>query len=260
MNGIPFIDTHVHAQSRSCEDFARLAAAGCIGVVAVAGPQAGFRSPDSLWDHLRCLARVDRLRVEGSGLKCWLALGIHPLGIPETGLGQALSHLADELLQYQPVALGEIGWHSGSAQEEQVLDRQLEVACANDLRVIIHTPREKKVQAIERILSGMAERSVAPHRVILDHLDQEVVPDLVQSGCYLGLSIHPGKLAPQQAADLVAKFGPGRFVLNTDLGASPSYLFGIPAAISAMQDLGLNQDAIRAVVHDNAAAWLGLSL
>ena len=50
----------------------------------------------------------------------------------------------------------------------------------------------------------------------------------------------------------------GRLVLSTDKGANASWLFGIPAAISAMQDRGLGDDAIRAVVYDNAAGLLGL--
>ena len=50
MNPVAFIDAHVHVESRSCEDFARLSVAGCFGVLAVAGGQAGCRSPDSLLD------------------------------------------------------------------------------------------------------------------------------------------------------------------------------------------------------------------
>jgi len=47
-------------------------------------------------------------------------------------------------------------------------------------------------------------------------------------------------------------------VFSTDMGAGASWLFGVPAAISAMQDRGLGDDVIRKVVFDNAAGLLGL--
>jgi len=63
---------------------------------------------------------------------------------------------------------------------------------------------------------------------------------------------------PDRAAGLVAAHGPGRLVFSTDMGAGASWLFGVPAAISAMQDRGLGDDVIRKVVFDNAAGLLGL--
>ena len=52
---IEFVDMHMHAESRSQEDFQRLFSAGCRAVMAVAGPGGGYFSAQGLVDHFRRL-------------------------------------------------------------------------------------------------------------------------------------------------------------------------------------------------------------
>ena len=259
MNNIAYIDAHTHANSRSSEDFERLAVAGCVGLVAVAGDEGGFRGPDSVLDHFQRLDRVDRVRVEQAGVKCYLALGVHPRGIPGRGLDELLDGLGDALDSYRADAIGEIGLEQGGDDEERALLGQLGLAAERDLPAIVHTPRKGKAEATLRCLELIDESGIPPAQVLLDHLDETCLDRAVDSGCYLGLSVHPAKLSPAEACSLVAKTDPARLVLSTDMGSNPSYLFGLPAAICAMQDHGLAEAVIRAVVHDNAAAFLGIS-
>lgn len=255
---IDFIDAHVHAHSRSGEDFGRLRAAGCLGLVAVADEGGGYRGPGSVLDHFRRLDRVDRGRVERAGLKFYLALGIHPRGIPEKGADEVLQALPEALKSHWASAVGEIGLEKGGNREEEVLAAQLDIAAEAGLPAVIHTPRTGKKPAVERILTLLANSRIKPEKVLLDHLNEETLEPALDSEYWLGLAVHPAKLSPDQAAGIVAAHGAGRFVLSTDMGASASWLFGIPAAISAMQDRGLGDDVIRAVVLDNAAGLLGL--
>lgn len=254
---ISFIDAHVHAHSRSGEDFGRLSVAGCVGLVAVADEGGGYRGPGSVLDHFRRLDRVDRRRVERAGLKFFLALGIHPRGIPEKGLDELLGALPDALSNHRASAVGEIGLEQGGDREEGVLAELLAIAAEAGLPAIVHTPRNEKKPAVERILDLLSRSRLKPGQVLLDHLNEDTLELALGTECFLGLAVHPAKLSPDQAAGIVAGQGPGRFVLSTDMGASSSYLFGIPAAISAMQDRGLGDDVVRAVVHDNAARFLG---
>ncbi len=257
MMQMKFIDAHVHANNRSSEDFARLAAVGCEGIVAVAGEEGGFRGPGSVLDHFNRLARVDRPRVEAAGVRCHLALGIHPAGIPAHGVDELLGAFEDTLRDHQAAALGEIGLQHGGAEEERVLNAQLEIAALVGLPVVLHTPRKNKKALLGRILEMIATSRLAPERVLLDHLNEQVLPEALGSGCLLGLSVHPAKLSPAEACDIVAANDPTRLVLSTDMGSNPSYLFGIPAAISAMRDSGLAEETIRMVVYDNAKTFLG---
>lgn len=255
---VAFIDAHVHAHSRSGEDFGRLRVAGCAGLLAVADEGGGYRGPDSVLDHFRRLDRVDRVRVEHAGLRFFLALGIHPRGIPEKGVDRVLAALPDALSSHRASALGEIGLERGGDREESVLAGQLDIAADAGLPAVVHTPRSGKRPAVERILELLGKSRLNPGKLLMDHLDQDTLELARGAKCWLGLSVHPAKLSPDQAAGIVAAHGPGRLVFSTDMGASPSFLFGIPAAISAMQDRGLDDDVIRAVVHDNAARLLGL--
>ncbi len=255
---IDFIDAHVHAHSRSGEDFGRLRSAGCAGLVAVADEGGGYRGPDSVLDHFRRLHRVDRGRVERAGLKFFLALGIHPRGIPEKGVDQVLTALPEALSSHRASAVGEIGLEQGGDREEGVLAEQLDVAAEAGLPAIVHTPRNQKRPIVERILALLGRSRLEPEKVLLDHLNPATLELARDSEYWLGLSVHPAKLSPDQAAGIVAADGPGRLVLSTDMGANPSFLFGIPAAISAMQDRGLGDDVVRTVVYDNAARLLGL--
>jgi predicted metal-dependent TIM-barrel fold hydrolase len=253
-----FIDAHVHAHSRSGEDFGRLRDAGCIGLVAVADEGGGYRGPGSVLDHFVRLDRVDRSRVERAGLKFWLALGMHPRGIPEEGADEVLEALPEALKRHRAGAVGEIGLEMGGELEERMLAAQLDIAAQAGLPAIVHTPRKDKKKAVERILALLSGCEQRPERILLDHINEEVLPMAADAGCYLGLAVHPAKLSPDQIAGLVAAHGAGRFILSTDMGASASWLFGIPAAIAAMQDRDLGDDVIRAVVYDNAAGLLGL--
>ena len=255
---ITFIDPHVHADSRSAEEFPRLAAAGCVGLLAVAGPGGGFSTPQSLRDHFRRLALVDRCRVENAGLKYWLALGAHPLGLPESGLDDFLETWPADLTQFGAQAVGEIGLETGSDTELRVLRRGYAVALEFGLPVILHTPRSDKVTALEKSLELLAESELDPSRVLLDHLDEEVFERAKASGCMLGLSVHPAKLSPDRAAHLVAEHGPERLVIDSDMGANPSYLFALPATISAMRELKLSEETVATVVFGNAATLLGI--
>jgi len=257
MTSFPFIDAHVHANSRSGEDFERLAAVGCKALVAVAGAEGGFSSPDSVLDHFKRLARVDRPRIEKIGISVHLALGVHPAAIPGSGQDKLLAGLEKALDEHRAAAIGEIGLEKATQSEEEILGGQLGIARKLDLPVIVHTPRKEKRRISEKLLDILGRSGLQNRRILVDHVSRENLDPCLDSGAWIGLSVHPAKLTPQAACELLGSNDPSRFILSTDMGHNPSWLFGIPAAISAMQDRGFDDDVIRAVVHDNAVAFLG---
>ncbi len=257
---LPFVDPHVHADSRSVEEFPRLAAAGCVGLLALSGPGGGYRSPDSLLDHFRRLDRVDRPRIEAAGLRAWIGVGIHPAGIPENDLDGMLEAWPEALAEYRAAAVGEVGLERGGEREERVLARAFAVAAAAGLPLVLHTPRRDKRRLLERALELLAASACPPQRVLADHLDADTLEPARAAGCWLGLSVHPAKLGPAAAADLVERYGIERLLIDSDMGVNPSHLFALPATISALRDRGLGEPDIRAVVCDHAAALIGAQL
>jgi len=208
-------------------------------------------------DHFRRLARIDRPRILRLGLKFYLALGVHPAGIPKHSVTYLLDKLPAALGKYNAAAVGEIGLQHGGQVEENVLSAQLAIAADLDLSAIVHTPQLNKKEAVETTLEILADSSLAAERVLLDHLNSEVIDLVLDSGYMMGLTIHPAKLSPAEAVELISKYGSQNFVLSTDLGVNPSYLFGLPATISAMQDAKFTDSDIRKVVHDNISNLMG---
>jgi predicted metal-dependent TIM-barrel fold hydrolase len=257
---VSFVDAHLHANSRSYEDFVRLKVVGCQAVLAVAGPEGGFSGPDSVKDHFNRLAKIDRPRVIQTGLEYYLALGIHPAAIPRNGEDQLILDLADCLKEHQAIAVGEIGLEALDPRQENVLAGQLEVARDCRLPAVIHTPRQNKAEVTKRIIEIVQESGLPPEAVLLDHLNDAVLPLCLDTGYWLGLSVHPAKLTPAQVANIVRDNVDAKLVLSTDMGANPSFLFGIPASISAMQDIGLNETTINAVVKENTLSFLGVNI
>ncbi len=253
---MPFIEAHMHADSRSGEEFERLAAAGCEGIVAVAGPAGGFSSSAGLDDYFRRQDRLDRKRIERAGLKAWIALGLHPVGIPEAGLDEVLTGLAEMLKKHHAHALGEVGLERGGDLEERVLSRCFAVAKELDLPLILHTPRHEKRKMLNRSLELLAQSGLSPERVLADHLDGTCLDLASQAGCWLGLSVHPAKLSARQAAEMVANHGTERIIVTSDTGSNPSYLFALPAFIAAGDAQGLPEAQIQSCIRDHALAWL----
>jgi len=167
-----------------------------------------------------------------------------------------LQELPEVLRGHGAAALGEIGLNQGGAAEERVVAAQLGIAARLSLPVILHTPRENKRPALERLLALLAQGPLSPERVLLDHLDEQVLDLALASRAWLGLTVHPAKLSASRAAALIQAHPQGRFILSTDLGANPSFLFGIPAVLSAMQDLGVAPGIGRAAARDNLLAFL----
>lgn len=252
---IPFIDAHLHPESRPQEDFERLREAGCLGVVALAGGVGSFSEAASVRDYFRRLSEFDRPRARGAGLKVFLGLGIHPAAMPARGVDELLADLPALLKDSSAAAVGEVGLETGDEREQAVLRAQLDMAAAAGLPAVVHTPRQDKRRVLERTLEVLRQSRLSPARVVLDHLDEETIDLAAGAGCALGLSVHPAKLTPTRAAALVQAHPDARCLLSSDMGARPSWLFAVPAAIVAMQDAGVPEAVIRDAAAGSAAAF-----
>ncbi len=251
---IPFIDAHLHPESRPQEDFERLREAGCLGVAALAGGVGVYSEATCLRDHFRRLADFDRERARQAGLKVFLGLGLHPAALPARGLEELLADLPALLKQYGAAAVGEIGLERADEAERRVLRLQLDIAAEAGLPAVVHTPRADKRRVLEATLEILRQSRLPPGRVLLDHLDEETIDLAAGAGCALGLSVHPTKLTPTRAAALIATRPEARCLLSSDMGARPSWLFAVPASIVAMQDAGVPDAVVREAAAGRAAA------
>ena len=89
------------------------------------------------------------------------------------------------------VAVGEIGFDDMTDAEERFLREQLELAKEIDLPVMIHTPHRNKKQGTQRSMDIIEEHGLPPHKVVIDHNNEETVQEVLDRGYWAGFTIYP---------------------------------------------------------------------
>src|SRR4029453_10472436 len=100
--------------------------------------------------------------------------------------------LAAEVLDLLPrylakdgvVAVGEIGFDDQTDAEEECFARQIELARAHDLPVLVHTPHRDKKQGTIRSLELVRSLKFPEERVLIDHNNEETLPLVLETGCW----------------------------------------------------------------------------
>ncbi len=247
------VDTHAHVDTHSMSDFEAIALSGVTDIVTCAHdflPRISV--PEVLYDHWYRLSAYEPSRVEKFGIKLHVALGIHPRGIPEIREKEAIKVLEHYIDHERVVALGETGLDSATVDEIEILKGQIKVAEKFDKPIIIHTPRKNKKQILEKILIMVKDSAIPLERVIVDHLNEETVPIAGREGVWMGLSVQPGKLEPEDVLNIVRKFGSEKFVLNSDLGSGLSDIFSLPKTILKLKLEEISQEDIINLAYLNA--------
>ncbi|MEX2721068.1 MAG: TatD family hydrolase [Candidatus Wukongarchaeota archaeon] len=247
------IDAHAHVDTHSMSDFEAIALSGVTDIVTCAHdflPRISV--PEVLYDHWHRLLTYEPIRVEKFGIKLHVALGIHPQGIPKTRAKEAINVLEQYIDHERVVAIGETGLDLASVEEIDVLKGQIKVAEKFDKPIIIHTPRKNKKQVLEKILMIVKDSSISLERVIVDHLNEETVPIAGREGVWMGLSVQPGKLAPEDVLNIVRKFGSEKFVLNSDLGSALSDIFSLSKTVLKLKLEKVSEEDIINLAYLNA--------
>lgn len=255
-----FFDAHVHADVRSFEDFHTLALLGAKAILICAHNRADFSNQGSLTDHFDDLLNRQCQRVIKNGITPFVALGIHPRGIPKKELAESLAVLPDYLNNQKVVAIGEIGLDLGGELEEKVLYEQLLIAKIKGLPSILHLPPNSKEEMLKRIIQLVDKAELDHGLVLIDHLNRDVFPTAKEEGFYLGLSAHPAKLNPVEIAEIIGEAGPERIVVSSDMGNSAADVGSLPKVIAECKLRHLPNGLIEKVVYSNACDFLKVTL
>jgi predicted metal-dependent TIM-barrel fold hydrolase len=201
----------------------------------------------------------------------------------ETLLVKMPAYFQDPLV----VAVGEMGldpfqvWGMSWSLEEQeeVLRGQLGVAKAHNKPFILHTPSPKKramvvggaalppdikQSCLERDLRVVESVGFPQDRLVVDHCDVATLEFVLkETNAYAGISVGLAirEVRPRDVAEMVARHGPDRILLNSDLVAYTSYdVLGLAASLRAMRRLGVPLKHIQQAAFENANAFYGLGL
>ena len=247
------IDTHIHADARSGEDFKEMYLAGIDSAITCSFYPYKIDSEIILLNHLNRILEYDTKRASEYGLDLKVALGIHP-----TNALDNVELIYDELYKWidekQIVAIGEIGLEDLTDAEISVFKKQLDIADETDSKVIIHTPRKNKLEVLKVILDIVPEH-LDEKQAVIDHINQDIINEVIDKNYMLGLTVQPQKLDVAGAIDILDEFGFDKFLLNSDMSNKPSDLLSVPKTIRELTRLGYKNSQIEKISHENAAKY-----
>ena len=250
------IDTHMHADSRSSEDFEKMYLAGIKTAITCSFYPYKIDNESILLNHLNRILEYDTKRAGEYGLDLKVALGIHPSNTIENP-----QTIYDSLYQWiensQIVAIGEIGLEDLTDGEIATFKRQLDIADETKSKVIIHTPRKNKREVLAEILDILPNH-LDEKQAVIDHINPEVVGDAIKSDCMLGLTVQPQKMDKEDAIVILDEYGFDRFLLNSDISNKPSDPLSVPKTVRELEKQNYAKKDIEKISHKNAQNFFNL--
>ena len=247
------IDTHIHADARSGEDFKEMYLAGIDSAITCSYYPYKIDSEIILLNHLYRILEYDTKRASQYGLDLKVALGIHPTNALEN-----VELIYDELYKWidakQIVAIGEIGLEDLTDAEISVFKKQLDIADETNSKVIIHTPRKNKLEVLKVILDIVPEH-LDEKQAVIDHINHEIIGEVIDKNYMLGLTVQPQKLDVSGAIGILDEFGFDKFLLNSDMSNKPSDPLSVPKTIRELTRLGYKNSQIEKISHENAKEY-----
>lgn len=247
---INMIDTHMHADSRSGEDFKEMYLAGIDTAITFSFYPYKIEHEIVLLNHLNRILELDTKRANEYGLNLKVALGIHPTN-SNVNPEKIFEKLYEWIENKQIVAIGEIGLEDLTENEISIFKKQLDIADETNSKVIIHTPRKNKNKVLKEILN-IVPQHLDEKQAVIDHINPNVIEDVIDTEYTLGLTVQPQKMDKTEAISILDEYGFDKFLLNSDISNKPSDPLSVPKTIRELQRLGYDKNEIDKVSHKNA--------
>jgi uncharacterized protein len=255
-------DPHIHMTSRTTDDYQAMADAG---IAAVVEPAFWLGQPRShvgtFEDYFLSLLGWERFRASQFGIKHFCTMGLNPKEANQPELARGVLDILPRYLEKDGVvAVGEIGYDDMTEAEDRVFRRQIELAMAATLPILIHTPHRDKKRGTERTLAVVREMGIAPEQVLVDHNTEETLPLTLDSGCWAGHSIYPAtKMDEPRMVELVKRYGSERIIINSAADWGVSDPLKVPKTVARMRGAGISEATIETIVWSNPAAFFAQS-
>jgi uncharacterized protein len=255
-------DPHVHMTSRTTDDYEAMAAAG---IVAVVEPAFWLGQPrtfvGSFIDYFNSLLGWERFRASQFGIRHFCTIGLNPKEANNPKLADEVLALLPRYLEKDGVvAVGEIGFDDQTDAEEACFAKQIEIARAHNLPILIHTPHRDKKRGTIRSIELVRSLKFPEERVLVDHNNEETLPIVLESACWAGHTIYPNtKMDEQRMAGLVKKYGSDRIVVNSAADWGISDPLKVPKTIAVMRQQGIDEETIQKIVWTNPVAFFAQS-
>jgi uncharacterized protein len=259
---MPYIDPHAHMISRTTDDYEAMAAAGIVAVIEPAFWIGQARTNvGSYRDYLSHILGFERFRASQFGVQHYCCIGLNS----KEANNEAL---AEEVMEILPgfatkdgvVAIGEIGFDEQTALEEKYFRLQLDLARELDLPVMIHTPHRDKKRGASRSMDIIIEHNVAPHRVVIDHVNEETVREVLDRGFWAAFSIYPhSKMTAARMCEIVRGNGAERLIVDSACDWGISDPLSVPKTAMMLAEQGIAAEDVARVTYGNALSAYGQS-
>lgn len=249
-----YFDPHIHMLSRTTDDYENMAAAGIVALVEPAFWQGQPRTqPGTFIDYFDSLVGWERFRASQFGIRHYCTIGLNPKEANNTALAEEVMKLIPLYCEKDGVVgVGEIGYDDMTDEEERFFAEQLQIAKDLNLPVLVHTPHRDKKRGTERTIALIREMKMDEEMVLIDHLNEETLPLVLETGCWRGHSVYPHtKMSEERMVALLQKYGLEKMVVNSAADWGRSDPLKVPKTGEAMRQAGFNEDQIEYVLYVN---------
>lgn len=256
------IDPHIHMTTRTTDDYQRMAAAGIVAVIEPAFWLGQARTNvGSYIDYLSSIVGWERFRASQFGIRHYCTIGLNSKEANNEELAeQVMEILPLYLVKDGVVAVGEIGYDDQTPAEDRYYRAQLALAVELDMPVMVHTPHRDKKAGTRRSMDVAIEMGMAPHRVVIDHNNEETVRDVLDRGFWAGFTLYPHtKMDSERMVEVARQYGPERIFIDSSADWGISDPLAVPRTAQLMFERGIPQSTIEAICYGNALAAYGQS-
>ncbi len=259
---MPFIDPHAHMISRTTDDYEAMAASGIVAVIEPAFWIGQARTnAGSYRDYLSHILGFERFRASQFGIQHYCCIGLNSKEANNEALAvEVMEMLPSFATKEGVVAIGEIGFDEQTQAEEKYFRLQLDLARELDLPVMIHTPHRDKKRGASRSMDIILEHKLDPSRVVIDHVNEETVAEVLDRGFWAGFSIYPhSKMTAPRMCEIVKTYGADRLIVDSACDWGVSDPLSVPKTAMLLAEQGVAAEDVARVTYANALAAYGQS-
>jgi predicted metal-dependent TIM-barrel fold hydrolase len=217
-------------------------------------------SAASFVDYFDALLGWEPYRAAQFGIRHHCTIALNPKEANDPRCRDVIDLLPRYLGKDGVVAVGEIGFDSMTAAEEAAFALQLALAVENHLPALVHTPHRDKALGTTRTLEVVKDSGISPEQVLVDHLNELTVRQVIDAGCWAGFSIYPDtKMDPERLVRIVQEYGTERILVNSAADWGHSDPLRTRATGEAMLAAGFTAEDVDTVLWRNPVSFYGQS-
>ncbi|WP_017446554.1 TatD family hydrolase [Gayadomonas joobiniege] len=249
-----YFDPHIHMLSRTTDDYQNMADAGIVGVIEPAFWLGQPRTQvGSFIDYFDTLIGWEHFRASQFGIMHFCTMGLNPKESNDVELAEAVMKILPRYCHKENVVgIGEIGYDDMTPEEHRFLMEQLALAKELNLPVLIHTPHRDKVNGTKKTIDAIRESGIAEEMVLIDHLNEQTLPLVLETDCWRGHSIYPNtKMSEPRMVALLKEYGLEKMIVNSAADWGISDPLKVPKTAQAMLESGFSEEEVELVTFKN---------